>query len=634
MSWIAGILRFDSASVTDTQLSPMLDELARRPHDDVASWHDGPVGLAHLALRVTPEDHFDSQPRQHTASATSIVFDGRLDNRKELGERLQLPAGTLREFPDSKLALHAWLKWGEECCKHLLGDFAFAIWDARTQRLLLFRDHIGLRPLFYTQTPDYFAFASHSAALRTLPDVDTALDERWVGDYLSFTHHRADLTAYRGIRRLPGAYRLTLGPDGIQKCHRYWSLSDEQRDIRHPNSQAYYDEFRDKLQTAINVRLRGVGPVSSMLSGGLDSSAITAIASETLAAEKRSLIAVSSVLADDHHGAETDEKDFIEALLKKHQGIEWRPVTARGQTAFSDIPALLDSCDQPTRDLFYCMTLALFHTAQASGARTILSGFGGDAYVSAELNEALLDMLLMGQPVRAVQTCLQEAATQGLHPLRALRRSFAGPLRGKLRRLSRSYAMQKGMPRTLNHDFAVRTGLPEQLQARHRQRTPGFFISLQDESAKLECGLLDEALYSHALMGKSAGLDVSMPLMDKELISYCANLPLYVRRHGGLPRSLLRTVTRELLPQEIAERTCKGAFLPDHTRRTYQAAAELLPPYESGMKPLPAWLNFREIKGIYQRMDRAASGFNQGTEPLINLTAPLLIAEFLSQRWP
>lgn len=638
MSWIAGILRFDGANAGQEQLAPMLNELSQRPHDDAASWHAGPTGLVHLALRVTPEDHLDSQPLHHSDSNTSMVFDGRVDNRQELAEKLGLAGKDLKQRPDSELALHAWLKWGEDCCLHLLGDFAFAIWDAANHKLALFRDHIGLRPLFYTQTSDYFAFASHSAALRALPGVDTTMDERWVADSLSFLHQQCELTAYRGIKRLSGAHLLTIHSDRRQKQRRYWSLKDEQRQIRHASQQDYYDEFLEKLDHAVTARLRGNGPSASMLSGGLDSSAITALAAQNLTTQNRPLVAVSSLLSEDHQGQEQDERAFLEAFLEKYPNLDWRPLSAKGQTALSEIPALLHACDHPSRDLLYFMTLALMQNAQQAGARTIMSGFGGDFFVSATLNDALLEMLLCGQPITAIRTCLQEAARQNLPLPRALRVAFINRLRGKLGQLKQSLKrkdlVRSSLPTVLDPAFIEQSGLAEHLDVYYREQTSAFLSNQKKAANLLASGLMTECLYAMSLTGKSTGLDVTLPLLDKSLVSYCVNLPLSVRRHGGLQRSLLREATRHLLPGKIANRTCKGAFIPDMTRRNYQAAANVLPKYENGEKPLPHWLDFSAIKEGFEAMDTSASGFRQNGNHLAQVIAPLLMAEFHAHRWP
>ena len=145
MSAIFGILRFDGRDASPGDLERMGNVLAHRGPDGRKFVVDGPIGLGHGLMRVNNEDLFEAQPLRNRAAGLTLVADCRIDNREELAEAFGLSAADIRDMPDSAFVLHAYRKWGEDCVEHLLGDFAFAVWDSHAKKLVLVRDHMGQR---------------------------------------------------------------------------------------------------------------------------------------------------------------------------------------------------------------------------------------------------------------------------------------------------------------------------------------------------------------------------------------------------------------------------------------------------------------------------------------------------------
>ncbi len=181
MSAIFGILRFDGGEVSARDLERMGNTMAHCGPDGRKFVIDGAVGLGHCLMRVNQEDMFERQPLIDREANLTLVADCRIDNREELAHAFGLSAADSRDMPDSAFILQAYKKWGEGCTEHLLGDFAFALWEGRAKKLVLGRDHMGQRYVLYHRGRDFFAFATEVKALWALPDVPQQVSTDWIG---------------------------------------------------------------------------------------------------------------------------------------------------------------------------------------------------------------------------------------------------------------------------------------------------------------------------------------------------------------------------------------------------------------------------------------------------------------------
>ena len=175
MSGISGILRFDGGAVSARDLERQTNQLTHLGPDRIRTWRDGSIGLAHLMMATTREDAFDDQPLSD--GELRLVADVRLDNREEIAAHLAINPDALQNLPDSALVLASYKAWGADCVDHLVGDFAFAVWDASQRTLTLARDHMGQRHVFYHQGAGFFAFATEIKGLWALPETPRALKE-------------------------------------------------------------------------------------------------------------------------------------------------------------------------------------------------------------------------------------------------------------------------------------------------------------------------------------------------------------------------------------------------------------------------------------------------------------------------
>lgn len=278
MSGIVGILQFDGGPVDQALARALTRFLAFRGPDGRDTWCGGPVALGHAMLRTTEESAQDRQPAG-VDGRFWITADARLDGRAELFAQLadagRKPA---RTAPDCELILHAYAAWGEECLQRLRGDFAFGIWDAHRKSLFCARDHLGIKPLYFTEQQNFFLFSNTLDCVRMHPDVPDELNDAAIADFLLFgLNCDPATTTFRAIQRLPPAHFLRMSREGL-RIGRYWSLPVDGR-IRYRRADEYVENFQILLRNAVADRLRG-GRVGVLLSGGLDSSSVAATARE------------------------------------------------------------------------------------------------------------------------------------------------------------------------------------------------------------------------------------------------------------------------------------------------------------------------------------------------------------------
>jgi len=242
---------------------------------------DGSIGLGHAMLRTTRESLGENQPASLDGRFW-IAADARLDGRAEFIAELQRSGRVVPpNAPDSELILHAYATWGTPCVEHLRGDFSFAIWDARNKQLFCARDHFGIKPFYYVQRENLFLFSNTLNCVRMHPEVSGELNDAAIGDFLLFGLNCDNATtSFSDIQRLPPAHSLSISTEGL-KIRRYWTPPTDGR-IRYSKPEEYVENFQTLLQAAVADRLR-TERVGILMSGGLDSSSVAALAKEVSA---------------------------------------------------------------------------------------------------------------------------------------------------------------------------------------------------------------------------------------------------------------------------------------------------------------------------------------------------------------
>ena len=279
MSGFAGIVHFDGRPVEHDLLERLTNFQKFRGPDAQGIWLDGAVGLGHTLLKTTPESENEHQPLR--LNDTWIVADCRVDARQALIAELEVGGHhKLEGVADVELILRAYHVWGEDCLEHLLGDFAFAIWDGSRQRLFCARDQLGVKPFFFAQIKSGLIFANTLDCVRQHPSLSGRLDDLAIADFLLFDMIREPgRTSFADIHRLPPAHCLVCGKDGVS-VRRYWTLPVS-APIYHKRPSECVEQFRELLDHAVADRLR-TNSAGVLMSGGLDSSTVAASAQRVL----------------------------------------------------------------------------------------------------------------------------------------------------------------------------------------------------------------------------------------------------------------------------------------------------------------------------------------------------------------
>lgn len=558
------------------ELEPMLAALVHRGPDGVHTWCNGAVGLGHLLLRTTPDAPGAIQPL--VSGELTITADARLDNRAELIQALRLDDHPAHELADAALLLAAYTRWGERCVDHLLGDFAFAVWDGRTRELFCARDHLGVRPFYYHAAPARFACASEIKALLPLPGVTRTVDDARVAEFLALLESEGkDATCFQEIRRLPPGHWLRVTPDALT-VQPYWAL-DLERTVEMRSDAEYAEAFRAIFADAVRCRLRTPQPVGVILSGGLDSACTTVMAREV----GRGMPQMHTFSAFFTGPGDTDERPFIDAIVR---GGGLTPHAIDGNDLGFDADELARIVRQQEEPFWYAFLLVLWRLyalAQAQGVRVLLDGVDGDAVV-ASCGGAYLRELVRASRWRAFAAQVDGAARR-LRPGDHLgyARYWAGRLRDSIAEPLLLAPMRWGWMRLTRTPpqlapyiapaLAERTGLVARL-ARYATVSPYASPTVR----QCHYWSLTQSAYPYHLemLNRAAaafGLEYRHPFFDKRLVEFSLALPATQRYDRGQTRGVLRRALAGLLPDAIYQRPGKGVVGHHYLRRALTTGA-------------------------------------------------------------
>lgn len=579
MSAVLGIFNRDNQPVDSEVLEKMMKPMAYWGPDGRGTWNQGPVGLGHLMLHNTPESFHEKLPLKSRCGNYVLVSRARLDNREELLKTFDVPPAQHAVTPDSTLIMAAYQKWGEDCPHHLLGDWVFALWDARAQKLFIARDHHGLTGLYYFDGPRFFAFSSGLKGLLALPGIPRRLNEMRIAQILvAWAQHGAP-TVYEGIYRLPPAHTVTIKDETV-KVKRYWYLEDTPR-LRLKSDEAYVEAFMEIYSEAVRCRLRSARPVGISLSGGLDSGSVAALAARELAKKGRPLSAFSSAPLYDVSGTLPekmfDEPPYIKATAGYVGNIDLTFSRSEHITPLQGLEQGLELHDEPVHAASnQYWILSLWEAARDRGVGTMLTGAGGNNTISwhgiGYLAQLARDMHW--------KTLYREfPAWRELNPtplVKAIKEQIIKPLTPLVIKQWRRRLRGGNQPwerySAINVDFARRINLTGEMEKQGHDPTFSPFahsrrlryMGIKPGRSMVGCRLQQN--------GSGFALDIRDPTMDRRVIEFCIAIPdhQYVREGndrflirramvGILPPSVLMNRQRGLQATDIGIRLCKCA---------------------------------------------------------------------------
>lgn len=614
MSAIVGLFHRTGEPVDPKVLDTMLAALRHRGPDGAGSWHAGPVGLGQQHMQLTPESVDERLPLHDSVAGLALVADCRLDNREDLCEALAVRQCEDARTPDSRLLLRAYEKWGSQCVDHLLGDFAFAIWDQRERVLFCACDHMGVRPLYIYRDPACFAFATEIKGLLAHPAIPTRLNKHKLACLTvpAFAVLDRETTCFDQILRLPAATTLTVATDNVRR-RTYWTPTPTAR-LRLPPAEAF-EAFREVWFKAVAARLRSAFPVAALLSGGLDSSAVVATAAHILRQRNRTLISLSAVLPPDSPPDLADEKPFMDQF-QKWDNIEMLFVTAPRRGPFDDLERLVWSGEGPPYTSRHYLYTALADAATRRQARPLLDGCGGELGPTYRADGYYTELLLsarwwpLGREMRRL-------ARQGGRPY----------WRTCLSRVARPYLLPRLQhllrKRTSRFDHAPFRAYP--LQAAFvREALAGEADDVAAQAARSHRPFLTHRRNQRRHMMRARPWDtpafsgqehvsMSWPFLDKRVLEFCLAAPGAMKVHNGYERYLIRAGLEGLLPSEIQWRTSAEPFSPDYHLR-YNRQRPQLQALLAAIVPNDPIREVVDVEAL-QRMAAAEMQGNRGDTP-------------------
>ena len=560
MSGVCGIVRLDGRMADAAELTALLARLEARGPDGSRIAATGPAALGCAVLATTPEALFEQLPLEHGETGCLITADARLDNRAALIAALGL-AETRRVIGDGELILRAYLKWGVDCPRHLLGDFAFALWDPRHSRLLCARDQLGMRQLLYHHQPGaLFAYATEAEALLAHPDVPERINEGRIADFLEDLE-AYDLTStfFRDILRLPPAHAMVVEAQGDVRMWRYWEPEPPAR-LNLGSDEAYAEAFLEVFTEAVGARLRAPeGKLGSMLSGGMDSGSVTAVASGLLKQSGAPPLATFSATCAAPDCVET--RTIRLAQTMDHLAPRDVPIE-EFDTFAEDLLRLSQFRGEPF-DGHMVMLRAIYLAAHKAGITVMLDGACGDTTLMAD--DMVAWRLRRGDFAGAWREAAGGRRFWGPHAP-ALPAFFAGArhviVPDWLRMLRRTIT-SANQRRRRDKASLVAAALAERVDMPARRAAHARHVAL-----KLDGRCEDRrALVTHpyAVVGRERydrvaaplGIEPRDPFLDRRVLAFCLSLPPDQVEWDGWPKAILRRAMAGRLPDGVRWRTGK-----------------------------------------------------------------------------
>ncbi|MFN3075563.1 MAG: asparagine synthase-related protein [Alphaproteobacteria bacterium] len=538
------------------------------------------VALAQITAPTTPEARFERLPLSFAGGHRLLAFDGRLDNRDEMIERLGLPA---REavLPDGAIVAAALERWGDETPRHLLGDFALAAWDDTARRLLLACDPTGGRALYYRVLPGRIAFATELSALLKFSTGPHRVDEASLLDTLLWRPNREGSTYFQDVHLLNPASRLVWS-GGEPRIDRFWR-PDWGRRIRFRREEDYVEAARELLDRGVAAQLRRLGPIVCQMSGGLDSTAVAATAARLRPEETvHTVTAVpepGAALPSPHPRRMVDEWPNAEAVAKRHPNMVAHRCPAGPITADELDPSRLFQVQGYPLPMFsqFGWYTPMLEQVRNLGASVLLIGFAGNSTLSWRGDEFLPDLLRSGHLLEFGQQIAGLRRWNGGGPLlpmvqEAIVPLLSSPMRQLLRR-GRGLLLPGSDRQTTPRPTAVHPDcMPPQEVTRdtdEKFRNP----EIPGHGRQRWQWMFDTYLRARRASNatrRTFGIERRDPLAHLPLVEFCLAIPWNQYLRQGEPRSLARRVLSDRMPRAVLDERRTGRQCPEWFHRLSQ----------------------------------------------------------------
>jgi asparagine synthase (glutamine-hydrolysing) len=565
MCGICGIIQLN-ARPDQALVRRMTDTLIHRGPDGEGYLFDGPAGFGMRRLAVIDLATGD-QPIYNEDRSVAVIFNGEIFNYRVLRDELEGCGHRFSTRSDTECIVHAYEQWGDTCPTRLNGQFAFALWDRRQRRALLARDHLGIKPLYYTQVGHSLLFASEMKAIRVHPECKHEIDPLALDQYLALRYIPAPRTIFNGISKLPAAHTL-LWQDGQTTLQRYWDVTFAPAPGVKPEEWAA--ELRALLDQAVKQQMVADVPLGAFLSGGIDSSIIVALMAQHSAAPVRTF----SVIFPDWPGF--DESAYARRVAERY-ATEHTEVTVADDVV-DILPQVVNAFEEPFADPAALPTLLMAHATRRH-VTVVLTGEGADELFA---GYGWYDWADRRWPLPApIGRRLHRVALKWLQG-----RLGAGTISARLAPDFVTMAFESALSSVATTPIRQSLYLPawrEQLGYHTLDDDFPFvarLLSTSPEQSRLQeidlkIWLEGDPLVKVDRTTMAVSLEARVPFLDYRVVELAARVPPNLQRSDGRSKALLRDACSDLLPPEILARP-KHAFdvpIDDWLRRQLRTVA-------------------------------------------------------------
>lgn len=553
-----------SAAESEARLRAMIAPLRHRGPDGEGVWTDGRAGLAHARLAVIDLSAAASQPMASAGGDVWITYNGEVYNFAEIRRDLVALGYRFESRSDAEVVVNGWRAWGERIFTKMRGMFALALWDRRTRRLILARDRIGKKPLYWARTPQGLVFGSEIKALFAWPGVARTPDLGAIGHFLALQYVPSPLTAFAGVWKLPPAHYLVVATesDGSLAAGdpvRYWELPLPDCGAGRRKPAELRGELVERLAEAVRLRLISDVPLGVFLSGGVDSSAVVAMMARIGAGPVKTF---SIGFADRRY----DETRYAR-MVAERCGAEHRELVVKPD-AVAILPQLVWHYGEPFADPSAVPTWYVAEMARRE-VTVALTGDGGDeCFLGYRRYRAMQWLARLDRLPGAGRGAL--AGLLGAAPPAIARRLRLGRIARALRALPSDPAARYLPTLEFFGDADKREGYGEAMRGSAVSAgallTPYFAVAQGlvggANRADIHTYLPDDLMVKVDVAGMAHGLEARSPLLDHELVEWAARLPAAVKLRGGAPKALFKAAMEPYLPRAVLYRSKRGFGCP------------------------------------------------------------------------
>lgn len=552
-----------SVPVSREALEAMAARIAHRGPDGEGFHVDGALGLGHRRLAVIDIDG-GRQPMSDAEGEVWVSYNGEIYDYVELMAELESLGHRFRTKSDTEVILAAYAQWGLDCVEHFNGMFAFALWDGRQQRLMLARDRMGIKPLYYARTTDGIAFASEVKALRVLPGVGRAIDHEAFDEYMTCGYVIGPRSIYTDVRKLEPGTMMVLSADREPKTKRYWQLAFRPDHDRSPA--AWRDDIREAFDRAVRLQLRSDVPLGTLLSGGVDSTLIASTMAAFGAGGEDGIH--SYCVGVDIDGAKNEYRfssEVAERIGTTHHELHLTPEELGERTV--EAATLLD---EPLVEPMVGQLLAICRHARER-LTVVLSGEGADetwfGYPSYRIHGAI-DRIqgVVPRPLLGLFVAGLDAASEHVSiPPKLMKhaRNLTEPLERRYLGLSHFDLALKDSLYT--PALRERLGGWDSREAMRRLYTPecgGPEPISRMASIDCRAWLVDNTLMRSDLMSMASSLELRVPFLDHHLVELACSVPAGLKVQPRDQKVILKRALSDRLPAIVANRRKAGFPTP------------------------------------------------------------------------